>query len=134
MRLLGAVLGTAALLLTGCAAGVQDPDTAGTLTIPLSRFPNVGDHARDAIAAGESAVCTLDRPGATARRKESLRGVPTAPGKDRDEFPPAICKEGGHGADVRLVPSKENRSEGAWMSGQLKKWPDGTRIRITVGS
>jgi deoxyribonuclease NucA/NucB len=128
-----AALATAALLLTGCAEQAETT-VSGTLTISLARYPNVGDHARDAIAAGESGVCTIDRKGAALRRKDSLRGIATAPGKDRDEFPPAICLEGGKGADVRLVPAKENRSEGAWMSGQLAKWPDGTRIRITVSN
>ena len=122
-----------AALLTGCAEQ-SAPAVSGTLTISLTRYPNVADHARDAMAAGESSICTLDRPGAAARRKESLRGVKTAPGQDRDEFPPAVCKEGGRGADVRLVPSAENRSEGAWMSGQLNNWPDGSRIRITVSN
>lgn len=131
-----AAVTAAALMLTGCAAEAQQTAAVpkATLTISLARYPNVADHARDAIKAGESSLCTLDRDGAAARRKESLRGVATAPGKDRDEFPPAICKEGGKGADVRLVPSKENRSEGAWMSGQLAKWPDGTLIRITVSN
>lgn len=127
-----AVLATAALLLTGCAAEAP-PETDATLTVSLSRFPNVAGHIRDAEAAGESKACTIDRPGATQRRQDSLRGVKTAKGKDRDEFPPAMCKEGGTGADVRLVPSAENRSEGAWMERQLKRWPNGTRILITVG-
>lgn len=122
-----------ALLLTGCAAESEQA-TSGTLTFSLASYPQVADHARDAMAAGESKVCTIDRKGAAERRKVALRGVKTAAGKDRDEFPPAVCLEGGRGADVRLVPSTENRSAGAWMSGQLAKWPDGTRIRITVSN
>lgn len=125
-------LAAAALALTGCGAQAAE-QTEGTLTISLARYPNVADHAQDAMAAGESSICTIDRPGADARRTASLRGHATAKGQDRDEFPPAICLEGGKGADVRLVPSEENRSEGAWMSGQLKKWPNGTAIRIAVG-
>ena len=132
MRRLGAALAAVGLLVAGCAGEAGTEQTAGTLSVSLARYPNVADHARDAMAAGESSICTIDRLGAAARRKESLRGVKTAPGKDRDEFPPAVCKEGGRGADVRLVPSKENRSEGAWMSGQLSNWPDGSRIRIAV--
>lgn len=133
-RKLIAVSATAAILLTGCAGqqAVPGQDTAGTLTFSVKRYPHVADHARDAMAAGESKVCTIDRKGAAARRKESLRGVATAPGKDRDEFPPAVCKEGGKGADVRLVPAKENRSAGAWMSHQLQRWPDGTRVLVAV--
>jgi len=119
----------AAVLVTGCGPA---QDTAGQLSISLSRYPNVAAHARDAMKAGESSVCTIDRKDAAAHRKESLRGIATAPGKDRDEFPPAMCAEGGKGADVRLVPSGENRAEGVWMERQLKRWPDGTRILIVV--
>lgn len=134
MHKLTATAAALAVLLTGCA-GQQtstEQSVSATLTFSLKRYPHVADHARDAMAAGESTVCTLDRKGAALRRKESLRGVATAPGKDRDEFPPAICEEGGKGADVRLVPATENRSAGAWMSSQLAKWPDGTRIRVAV--
>lgn len=131
---LAAIVAVIAFTAQNCAgqAAPAEPGVSGTLTISLRQYPNVGDHARDAMAAGESKVCTIDRDGADDRRKDALRGHRTAPGKDRDEFPPAVCKEGGRGADVRLVPSAENRSQGAWMSGQLRKWPDGTRILIAV--
>lgn len=134
----GALIVAIVALCTGCppAAKPGHPATstdAVTLIFSLARYPDIADHVRDAQAAGESAVCTIDRPGATERRKESLRGHATALGKDRDEYPPAECKEGGKGADVRLVPSSENRSAGAWMSGQLRKWPNGTQVLLVVG-
>lgn len=103
-----------------------------TLAFSLARYPAVADHVRDAIAAGESAVCILDRKGADERRADALAGHATATGKDRDEYPFAICVEGGKGSDVRLVPSGENRSAGAWMSNQLEHWPDGTRVQVVV--
>src|ERR1044072_3658516 len=122
-RRLSAAISVIAFTVSGCATQPV-PEYKATLTISLARFPHVGDHARDAIKTGESEICTIDRGGATARRKVSLRGIATAPGKDRDEFPPAMCKEGGKGADVRLVPAKENRAEGAWMESQLEGWPN----------
>jgi len=99
----------------------------------LAQYPEIADHVRDAQAAGESTVCTIDRHGAAERRKESLRGHATAPGKDRDEYPPAVCKEGGTGADVRLVDSGENRAAGAWMEAKMGHWSDGTRVLLVVG-
>lgn len=42
-----------------------------TLDFPSSRSPETGAHIKDAIAAGHSAVCTIDRDGAEENRKES---------------------------------------------------------------
>lgn len=130
------------LFLAGCEPTTTQPapvvTTAPaaqvTLTFSLSRYPNVADHVRDAQAAGESKVCTIDRPHADSHRKESLAGIATRPGMDRDEYPPAMCAEGGRGADVRLVPSAENRSSGSWMRGRLAHYPNGTRVLLKVGN
>lgn len=103
------------------------------LVFHLSRYPNIADHVRDAQAAGESKVCTIDRRHATQHRRESLANEPAPPaGMDRDEYPPAMCKEGGSGADVRPVPSKENRSAGAWMGNKLESYPNGTVVLFRV--
>lgn len=137
--LLVAVVG----LVAGCgAAPITVPAPTATTTKPvpikalafsMARYPAVSDHIRDAIAAGESAVCTLDRKGADDRRTAAVAGHATAKGMDRDEYPFAICAEGGKGASVRLVPSGENRSAGAWMANKLERWPDGTRFLVVVG-
>ncbi|WP_246026047.1 NucA/NucB deoxyribonuclease domain-containing protein [Peribacillus cavernae] len=103
-----------------------------TLTFPSSQYPYTADHIRDAIASGHSSVCTIDRDGADQNREESLRGIPTKPGYDRDEWPMAMCEEGGAGADVRYVPSSDNRGSGAWVGNQLSKYPDGTRVKFYV--
>lgn len=148
------VLATAAVLLAaGCAntptSYNSSPSTAPNssvtvsipsqqvekhviLTIDSARWPNISKHTVDAQLAGKSIVCTLDRPGAATRRTEALRNVPTRPEFDRDEYPPAVCREGGHGADVQYVPSSENRSEGAWLGSQLAIYSDGTIIEIKV--
>jgi hypothetical protein len=147
------VVATLAVAMAGCSAAVQSPEVstnptptttttttppptaAGTqLTVSSSRWPNVADHISDAIAAGESSVCTLDRPGADKRRDAALKGVRTQPYMDRDEYPFAVCLEGGAGSDVRLVPSDENRSMGAWLGNQITFFPNGTAILIKVGS
>jgi len=40
------------------------------LYFPLDRYPETGDHIRDAIAAGQPDVCTIERDGADERREE----------------------------------------------------------------
>ncbi|MDQ0860479.1 hypothetical protein QFZ72_003958 [Bacillus sp. V2I10] len=70
-------------------------------------------HVSDAIAAGHSDVCTIERDGAEERREESLAGISAKTGYDRDEWPMAMCEEGG---------------AGAWVGNQLEDYPDGTRV------
>jgi hypothetical protein len=103
-----------------------------TLTFPSSRYPETASHIRDAIADGHSAVCTIDRSGADERREESLKGVPTKSGYDRDEWPMAMCLEGGEGADIRYITPSDNRGAGSWVGNQLTKYPDGTRVKFIV--
>ncbi|MDY8094187.1 NucA/NucB deoxyribonuclease domain-containing protein [Paenibacillus polymyxa] len=103
-----------------------------TLEFPSSRHPETGAHIRDAIAAGYSAVCTIDRDGAEENRKESLKGYPTKKGYDRDEWPMAMCAEGGAGADIRYITPSDNRGAGSWVSHQLDKYADETKVRFIV--
>jgi len=77
----------------------------------------------DAIAAGHSDVCTMDRDGAEERREESLAGIPAKTGYDCDAWPMAMSEEGGAGASVRYVTQSDNRGAGAWVGNQ-----DGTRV------
>lgn len=102
------------------------------LYFPFNKYPLTGDHVRDAIAAGHSRICTIDREGAAQNRKESLAGIPTKSGYDRDEWPMAMCKEGGYGASVRHVPSSDNRGAGAWVGNQLSKYPNGKKIKFIM--
>ncbi|PNQ79717.1 NucA/NucB deoxyribonuclease domain-containing protein [Paenibacillus sp. F4] len=103
-----------------------------TLEFPSSRYPETGAHIRDAIEAGHSAVCTIDRDEAEENRKESLKGYPTKKGYDRDEWPMAICAEGGAGADIRYITPSDNRGAGSWVSHQLDKYADGIKVRFIV--
>ena len=98
------------------------------LTIPADRYPEAAQHASDAIQSGHSQVCTVDRKGAKERRQQSLENTPVRSGYDRDEFPMAMCKEGGYGADIRYISPKDNRGAGAWVGYKLKGYPNGTRI------
>ncbi|TYR78834.1 DNA-entry nuclease [Priestia megaterium] len=99
---------------------------------PADKYPETADHIEQAIEEGESAICTIDRDGAKENRSESLRGIPTKKGYDRDEFPMAMCEEGGAGADIEYVTPSDNRGAGSWVSHQLDEFPDGTRVLIEV--
>lgn len=111
------------------------PATTGEtvqLEFPSERYPETAKHIKDAVAAGASAVCTIDRDGAEDNRKESLAGIPTKKGKDRDEWPMAMCAEGGEGADIEYISPKDNRGAGSWVGNQLEDYPDGTRVEFIV--
>jgi hypothetical protein len=64
--------------------------------VKLSRkkYPESAQHIEEAIKEGQPDILTIDRRGASSRRKASLQGVNTVPGLDRDEYPPAMSKEG----------------------------------------
>lgn len=100
--------------------------------VPSDRYPETAKHIKDAIAAGESAICTIDREGAEENRKASLKDIPTKKGYDRDEWPMAMCAEGGEGADIAYITPSDNRGAGAWVSNQLENWPDGTRVEFKI--
>jgi len=113
---------------------------------PADRYPKTAAHIEHAIDEGKSAICTIDREGAEENRSQSLKGIPTKDGYDRDEFPMAFCKdgydrdefpmafcdEGGTGADIDYVKPADNRGAGSWISHQVDEFPDGTKVLIQV--
>jgi hypothetical protein len=78
-------------------------------------------------------VLEINRHGAAKRRVAAFRmaGVPTRPGKARDEYPPAFLRES-DAADIRLVDRDANSSQGTSMGNQLRCWPDGQPV-VLVG-
>ena len=102
--------------------------------VKLSRkkYPESAQHIEEAIKEGQPDILTIDRRGASSRRKASLQGVNTVPGLDRDEYPPAMSKEGGTGASVKLINPSDNRGSGPSISGKLRKYPNGTKYRIII--
>ncbi|WP_458762567.1 two-partner secretion domain-containing protein [Cupriavidus basilensis] len=84
------VVAPSPLVLGGAKGGA--PREIG---ISRSSYPESAQHIADGIAAGQPSTLTIDRAGAAARRAEALKGVDVKPGFDRDEFPPAMFKEGG---------------------------------------
>lgn len=137
LALLRAARAARALAAAGAASTVvsdtcQNCPCARVVAIKRSASPLAAQHILDAQAQGQPSVLTLDRPGTSARRAASLKGIPTVLGMDRDEYPPATFAEGGVGASVRLIPLSDNRSAGGQLGAQIANAPDGCKITMTV--
>ena len=85
------------------------------------------------FVAGQPVILHIDRKHADEHRAESTDDLPTKRGYDRDEYPPAMSREGGESADVRHVKSSENRAAGASMGGQLRGYCNGQAFRLKLG-
>lgn len=108
------------------------PQPIKVVQISASRYPQSAQHIRESQASGRPAILTVNRSGATDRRADALRGIPTIPGRDRDEYPPAVFSEGGNGSTVRHIYPSDNRGSGATIGIQLKDVPDGSAIRLEI--
>ncbi|GAA0696262.1 hypothetical protein GCM10010193_58750 [Kitasatospora atroaurantiaca] len=119
-------------------------DYDAEMVIPRSRYPHSADHIEEAqrgeIWRGDQShqgrpkpsVVTIDRPNGDANREDSLRGIPTRSPDDRDEYPPAMYKEGGTGASVKYIPSGDNQGSGSSMGSAVRGLPEGARVKIRV--
>ncbi|PFE82985.1 sporulation protein [Bacillus thuringiensis] len=131
----------ASMLFTGCSM-INDKTSikqasgsekvAQVIEFPSSKYPETGTHIKEAIEKGKTDICTIDRKGAADRRKQSLAGVPTKKGYDRDEYPMAMCKEGGSGADIKYIKPADNRGAGSFIGNKLDHLPDGAQVKIVV--
>lgn len=111
---------------------INDRQHDRVIYFPESRYPETAAHIKSSLARGESPICTIDRLGADENREQSLSGIPVKSGYDRDEFPMAMCMEGGAGADVAYVKSSDNRGAGSWVGNELEIYPNGMRILFIV--
>jgi hypothetical protein len=114
-------------------SGVGAETAVPQVEVSASSYPESAAHIEDAQAAGQPSELTIDRAGAAARRAQSIRGVPSMPGLDRDEYPPAMFQEGGTGSSVRGIDPSDNRGAGASIGNQCRQYPDGTVVCISVG-
>ncbi|MYW69536.1 hypothetical protein GTY65_36540 [Streptomyces sp. SID8379] len=119
-------------------------DYDAELVLDRNKYPESAQHIEDAqsgtIWRGDDSrtgpakpdVLTIDRNGADDNRADSLRGIPTDSPRDRDEYPPAMYKEGGTGASVQYIAAKDNQGSGSAMGSAVRGLPDGTRVKISV--
>jgi hypothetical protein len=116
------------------------PSGVQRIVFNARKYRNVRRHFRGALRRGWPRRLVVNRRGADDRRERALRDVPIREGFDRDEYPPAVGRGRGRGlergrnprgwkADVRHVPSAENRSHGASLGNQLEPFCNGTRFR-----
>lgn len=108
------------------------------VVISRSRHPAAAEHILHAQRTGQPSILTLDRANAAQRRSESLRYINNRSRRpagqfDRDEYPPAMFREGGNPSSVRYINSHDNRGAGTSMRWQLEGHADGTRVRMVVG-
>ena len=111
-------------------AQAKKPDKVAEVS--ATKYPQSAKHIEDAQKAGKPDTITIARSGAKQNRRDALKGTPTKPGKDRDEYPPAFSKEGGSNASVRHIDPKDNRGSGACIGQQCRGLPDGARVKIKV--
>ena len=86
---------------------------AKEITLSRSIHGEAAAHAADAINAGHPSVLTINRPGSRANRRAATGKLDKVAGKDLDEYPGAMFREGGAEADVRAINRNHNRSGGA---------------------
>jgi hypothetical protein len=121
-------------------SGCVRPSAVQSISFSKTKYPNIRRHFLDAVRKGWPRTLVLNRPGADARRDRLLAPYPTRAGQDRDEYPPAVGRGKGRGlergvnpigwrADVRYVPSGENRSHGSTLGAKLRRFCNGTHFR-----
>ncbi len=102
------------------------------IVVSKSKYPESALHIEEALKNGKPDILTIDRKGAKARRKEALKDIPIKSGLDRDEYPPALFKEGGEGASVKHINPSDNRGSGKCIGNQCKDLNDGDKVKIIV--
>lgn len=107
------------------------------VVVSRSQHPQAAAHIEHAQRHGQPTVLHIDRAGAAERRAEAIGSVSLkrkpAPRYERDEYPPAYTREGGHNANVRFIDPHDNRGAGAAMGAQTRDLPNGSKIRVVVG-
>jgi hypothetical protein len=103
---------------------------AHDLRVRLSKraYPNIISHIKYSWHIGYPKRLVIWRKRADQRRDQLLNGIPTKSGFDRDEAPAAVLRKK-VAADVRYVPSSENRSAGASLGSQISGYCNGVRVR-----
>lgn len=126
--------GTAMLLGLAVRQARSLEAVCGLQRVWCVRASNTPEAAATAIEARERrwGLLTVDRANQNARRAEALRGIPRRPGFDRDEFPPAVTRQGGVGATVRYIDPSDNRAAGASLAATTRNLSDGQHFVYLV--
>ena len=102
------------------------------VTISKKKYGEAADHIDDAIRDGHPDILTIDRVNTNSNRSLSLKGYDKVKGKDLDEYPPAMFKEGGSNASVRAIDPAANRGAGACIGNACRGLDNGDKIKIVV--
>ncbi|XP_028419058.1 uncharacterized protein LOC114544688 [Dendronephthya gigantea] len=113
-------------------------DECPTITFPCSRIPNVCNNMRNAISKGKPTMLnrvTDPKIIAQNRRNSGCPKLPKVPGKNCDEYPFASSRQGGKGAEIMNVPSRENSIQGGLLAGfyRAQKIGDGDCYKVALG-
>jgi hypothetical protein len=107
------------------------------VVISRSRYPQAAAHIDHAQRNGQPTILHIDRAAAKKNRRASTGHVKLNPkpaaGYERDEYPPAFTREGGHNANVRFIDRHDNRGAGASMRAQTQRLKDQSKVRVLVG-
>jgi hypothetical protein len=129
--------------ITAPKTSCRRSSTVQRLRFSATKYPTIKAHMEAAIAKGWPRILVLNRPGADERRDRLLENIPTRPGFDRDEYPPAVGRGRANAnlkglvrginpigwlADVMYVASSENRSHGSVLGAKLRGLCNGVRF------
>lgn len=144
----GFALNNIGLAGAGGVRGFSNPITAGQkgntglpiqtqkeikqINVSRSAYPESAAHIEKAQSAGFPSILTIDRAGASLRRQQSMQGSTPMTKFDRDEYPPAMFKEGGAGSSVKYINPSDNRGAGACIGNQCRNVSDGDRVQINI--
>lgn len=115
----------------GTSSGRHGPEYY-VVVVDSRKYPQTAEHIKIAQTIGFPEYVTLSRIDAAERRKASLADVKASPIYDRDEWPMAVFKEGGQGANVVYIEGRDNRGAGSSIGWQMRGLPNGSRVRVRV--
>jgi hypothetical protein len=128
-------------LATACTL----PHHVVNLRFSRAKYPNIATQTRSAISRGWPSIMVLNRPAVRARVERLFSGLDRLDTLDQNQYPPSIGRGRPNGeerglirgvdplgwmADIRAVPSAENRSQGFVLGVRLARFCDGTRFRF----
>jgi RHS repeat-associated protein len=101
------------------------------------RYGEACAHIEDAQRAGHPSDLTKGygkTQTSKPNRAASLRGTQPVPGKDRDEYPPAMTLQGGAGASIRPITPSDNQGAGSTLGWLLRPFPAGTVFTLMTSN